>query len=141
MLGRAGTIWLTHVQTSSEKPMVDMTLTSSGNTVLAASTDRSVTLFDVRSAGAATSVAVGALSHPATPSCVRVSPTHENQVATGAFDGVVRVWDVRSPKAAVASFKAQEAKKVLALDWHSGLIAVGGEGGLDVWKFADNAVV
>lgn len=59
-----------------------------------------------------------------------------NQVVTGSYDGVVRVWDLRSTKAAVALFKAWEGKgqKVLSVDWRGDVVAVGGEGGLDVWK-------
>lgn len=56
---------------------------------------------------------------------------------TGAYDGVVRLWDLRSTKGAVTSFKVWEAKgggKVLSLDWGNGVAVIGGEGGVEVWK-------
>jgi len=60
---------------------------------------------------------------------------------SGAYDGVVRLWDLRSVKgsAAMASFKAWEGmnQKVLALDWQNGIVGVGGEGGLEVWKVGE----
>jgi ribosome biogenesis protein YTM1 len=63
------------------------------------------------------------------------------QVVTGAYDGVVRVWDLRSTKSAVASFRAWDGgKKVLGVDWDTGaeggkgVVGVAGEGGLEVWR-------
>ena len=56
------------------------------------------------------------------------------------------MWDIRSTKEAIASFRAGESSvedktngkggdsKVLALSWDRGVLAVGGEGGLDVWR-------
>jgi ribosome biogenesis protein YTM1 len=122
--------------------MLDLALTASGSTALVASTDRTVSMYDLRASDTATTLSSGSLTHPATPSCIVASPTQENQIATGAYDGVVRVWDLRSVKSPIASFKAtRDAKKVLALDWIGGIITAGGEGGLEVWKFADNTTV
>jgi ribosome biogenesis protein YTM1 len=118
--------------------MVDLALTVSGNTALAAATDRTVSLYDLRIADSSMSVSAGSLMHPSLPSCISASPVHESQIATGAYDGVVRLWDLRSLKTPIASFKTQDAKKVLALDWRDGIVAAGGESGLEVWKFADN---
>lgn len=59
---------------------------------------------------------------------------------TGAYDGVVRLWDLRSTKSAVAAFRAWEgatSKKVLSVDWARGLVGVGGEGGVEVWKVGE----
>ena len=59
---------------------------------------------------------------------------------TGAYDGVVRLWDLRSTKSAVAAFRAWEGatpKKVLSVDWARGLVGVGGEGGVEVWKVGE----
>lgn len=60
---------------------------------------------------------------------------------SGAYDGVVRLWDVRSAKGTIASFRAQGKDgsdgKVLAVDWAKGVVAVGGESGLDVWRVGD----
>lgn len=66
---------------------------------------------------------------------------------TGAYDGVVRLWDLRSTKGAVAAFRAWEGgkekqkdegpKKVLSVDWARGMVGVGGEGGVEVWKVGE----
>ena len=54
---------------------------------------------------------------------------------TGAYDGVARLWDLRSTKAAMSSFKVWDGqKKILSIDWEKGVAAIGGEGGLEVWK-------
>ncbi|KAI0672060.1 WD40 repeat-like protein [Trametes maxima] len=129
--------------TAANKPFLDLALTQTGTSALAASTDRTVAQYDLRAApSSASTAAVASLAHPATPSCVAVAEgsAHEHQVATGAYDGVVRVWDLRSTKGAVASFRAWEGKgggKVLSVDWARGLVGVGGEGGVEVWKVGE----
>jgi ribosome biogenesis protein len=93
-----------------------------------------MTLYDLTSSA-------GSLLHPSTPSCVTVSTTNSHQVVTGAYDGIVRVWDLRSMKGAMATFKAWDGlKKVLSIDWRRGLVGVGGEGGLEVWKVGEETV-
>lgn len=111
-------------------------MTSDGNSALAVSTDRTLTLYDLRTSGL--TAASATFHHPATPSCVVPCESNSYQAATGAYDGVVRVWDVRSTKAAMATFKAWDGqKKVLAVDWKRGVVGVGGEGGLEVWKVGE----
>ncbi|RPD60689.1 WD40 repeat-like protein [Lentinus tigrinus ALCF2SS1-6] len=139
--------------TASSKPFLDIALTHNGQTALTASTDRSVSQYDLRvSTSSATTPSIVTLSHPATPSCIAVPPPFssfgspastnalEHQLLTGAYDGVVRLWDLRSTKGAVAAFRVWEGagmKKVLSVDWACGLAGVGGEGGLEVWKVAE----
>ena len=61
---------------------------------------------------------------------------------TGAYDGIVRLWDLRSTKSAVTSFKVWDGavagggggSKVLTVDWSGGVAVIGGEGGVDLWK-------
>ena len=79
--------------------------------------------------------------HPATPSSIALSAspsTPEHQFVSGAYDGVVRLWDLRSVKSAVTSFKAWEGReggrKVLSVDWAHDLVSIGGEGGIEVWR-------
>lgn len=96
-----------------------------------------MTLYDLRTAPGLTTSA-GSFLHPSTPSCLAVGTTNSHQVVTGAYDGVVRVWDLRSVKGAMASFKLWDGmKKVLSVDWRNGLVGIGGEGGLEVWKVGE----
>lgn len=132
--------------------MVDLVVAPDGRAVLASSTDRTVSIFDLRSPSI-TSTA-GTLMHPATPSCLvcpctsvtSVNDSGETssstpvlsvpQVLTGAYDGIARLWDLRSLKSAVASIKAWDGtpKKILSVDWVGQTVGVSGEGGVEVWR-------
>jgi ribosome biogenesis protein YTM1 len=100
-----------------------------------------MTLYDLPSSSASASAS---FQHPATPSCIALGRGSgvSQQVVTGAYDGVVRVWDLRSTKGAVASFRAWDGGKVLGVDWDAGasveggkgVVGVAGEGGLEVWR-------
>lgn len=87
-------------------------------------------------------------------SCLAASPNDPFRFASGGYDGIVRVWDVRSLKAEVSSLRMQPPKapvtpdgsethdtkkkagnKVLAIDWsEGGVLAAGGEAGVEIWK-------
>ncbi|KAI0700205.1 ribosome biogenesis protein YTM1 [Cytidiella melzeri] len=134
----------TRTITASSKPFVDIAVMRSGNSVLAASTDRTVTQYDLRSADTTSlSPAVNSMSHSATPSCIAVQSSHssaasEYQFITGAYDGTVRLWDLRSVKSPVSSFRVWEGKKkVLGVDWNGGIVGVAGESGVEVWKMSE----
>ncbi|EIW79492.1 WD40 repeat-like protein [Coniophora puteana RWD-64-598 SS2] len=135
----------THTITAPEKPFLALAMHSTNN-AFAASTDRNVSLFDLRSAASAPLLS---LPHPATPSCLALplaAASHpgnpdnggggnENQLISGAYDGVVRLWDVRSTRVALASMRMWEAgDKVLSVDWRGEVVAVAGEGGVGVWR-------
>jgi len=127
-----------HTITASEKPFLDLALPKDANAILASSTDRTMTLYDLRAPTPAVPAAAPvSFMHPATPSCLAASST-SHQVVSGAYDGVVRLWDQRSTKGALASFRAWEgAGKVLSVDWERGIVGVGGEGGFGVWKVGE----
>ena len=117
-----------------------------GQNVLAASTDRTVSQYDLRTSSTAITSSITSLPHPATPSCIAVSPagsasTSEHQLVTGAYDGVVRLWDLRSEKSPVTSFKVWEGhasgRKVLSVDWAAGMVGIGGEGGVEIWRVGE----
>ncbi|KAG1778845.1 hypothetical protein EV702DRAFT_967425, partial [Suillus placidus] len=104
------------------------------NVLLAASTDRTVSIFDLRASSLSSST--GIMMHPATPSSIATSETGIHQVVTGSYDGVARLWDLRSTKGAVTSFRVWDGMKVLAVDWAGNVVGIGGEGGMEVWRIA-----
>ncbi|PFH48419.1 hypothetical protein AMATHDRAFT_81797 [Amanita thiersii Skay4041] len=136
-----------HTITASEKPFTALALPTEV-TALALSTDRTMMLYDLRVSTTSAVVPAAAFPHAALPSC-NTTGTGGNQVITGAYDGIVRVWDLRSVKSALASFDAfgsmekkgtrPVGKKVLGVDWNAerGVVGIGGEGGFVVWSFKE----
>ncbi|KAF8346605.1 ribosome biogenesis protein YTM1 [Amanita rubescens] len=143
-----------HTITASEKPFVSLALPGA-NLVLSIATDRTMTLFDLRvPTSAVPTTTPTSFIHPAMPSCIAL-PTYPgstttsdatNQVVTGAYDGIVRIWDLRSTKSAIATFDAfesdgnKDSKKILDVDWNAerGVVGVGGEAGFVVWNFKED---
>jgi len=121
-----------HTITVSEKPFLALALPVTPETALAASVDRSATLFDLR---IGTSVAAAVkFPHPAMPATVVFAQGSATQFVSGAYDGVVRIWDVRSATREVAVARVWDGQKVLALSWAGEVLAVAGEGGVEVWR-------
>lgn len=77
-------------------------------------------------------------SHSSLPSSLASHPADDYRVMSGSYDGIVRIWDTRSPKITVAHFKSEKGGKILSVDWQrGGLGALGGEDGVEVWKIAE----
>lgn len=119
--------------------MVDMVVLPDDNSVVSSSADRSVSVYDFRVAPTTLSSATLSFMHSSLPSSVTLSPTSDSQIITGSYDGVARLWDLRSTKSAVANFKVWDGgKKILSVDATSGsgsgIVGVGGEGGLELWR-------
>ncbi|KAG2340398.1 WD40 repeat-like protein [Suillus weaverae] len=117
-----------------ERLMLDLAETPDANVLLAASTDRTVSIFDLRVLSLSSSA--GIMMHPATPSSITTSESGKHQVVTGSYDGVARLWDLRSTKGAVINFRVWGGMKVLAVDWAGNVVGIGGEGGMQVWRIA-----
>ncbi|KAL5478615.1 YTM1_2 [Sanghuangporus weigelae] len=140
-----------HSQIVAEAPFIALAHLCAPDILAASSTDRTVRIFDSRTfiskPSSLTSSAPIILQQASTPATLSASPTNSHHVASGGYDGVVRIWDVRSTKGAVASFRAGEGAepekrgdgKVLGLDWRNGVMAVGGEAGLDIWRVPEKA--
>lgn len=96
------------------------------------------------------------------PSALAPSPAQPHHLASGGSDSAVRIWDVRAPNSPLAGFRAGQQldkangndrtnqsqskgqggdAKVLALAWTRGLLAAGGEAGLDVWRVPEPGAV
>lgn len=130
-------------QSASEKPFLALALPSPSthpSTTLASAADRTVTLYDLRSS-AATNPSTVTFSHASTPSCLTFSPQEgSQQFVSGAYDGVVRLWDLRSTSREMVSFKLWDGtKKVLGVDWNGSMVGIAGEGGVEVWKIGQEA--
>lgn len=116
--------------------MTDLALLADGATALCASTDRTLSVIDMRTS-TSTSTPASTFAHPAMPSTLAAHPTDGRRAMSGAYDGIVRVWDLRNAKAAVASFKSEKGRKVLSVDWGKGIGALGGEDGVEVWAIGE----
>lgn len=99
-----------------------------------------MSLVDLRTNGAQS--AVKTFTHPSTPSCLVTHSSSAHHLLTGAYDGALRVWDVRSPRAALARFEhvvndkddTPRKGKVLGVDWAHDLAACAGEVGFGLWR-------
>lgn len=134
----------------SNAPFLSLAHLASPNLLASSSTDRVVRVIDTRIFNSRTSsltISASNLPHTATPTALAASPVNGHHLASGAYDGVVRIWDVRSVKTPISSFRVgqgvEPAKrgdaKVLGLDWTKGVLAVGGEAGLDIWRVPEAA--
>ncbi|KAG1778843.1 WD40-repeat-containing domain protein [Suillus placidus] len=117
-----------------ERPMLDLAETPDANVLLAASTDPTMSIFDLCVSSLSSST--GIMMHPATPSSIATSESGKHQVVTGSYDDVICLWDLRSTKGAVTSFRVWDGMKVLAVDWAGNVVGIGGEGGMEVWRIA-----
>ncbi|CAE6510803.1 unnamed protein product [Rhizoctonia solani] len=125
--------------TLPDRAHLDLAISRTG-AVYVASADRSVSVIDFRLDGAQSTTKT--LTHPSTPSCLVAHADSAHHLLTGAHDGALRIWDIRSPRTALTRFehitkdKANSTRrgKVLGVDWAHGLAACAGEVGFGVWN-------
>ncbi|KAG8720800.1 ribosome biogenesis protein ytm1 [Ceratobasidium sp. 394] len=126
--------------TLPERAHLDIVVSGSSEVLYTASADRTVSLTDLRAASTQSSTKT--LIHPSTPSCLAVHPTSAHHLLTGSYDGVLRVWDIRSPRTALSKFlhtvQGRDGQvrqgKVLGIDWAHGIAACAGEVGFSLWQ-------
>lgn len=77
--------------------------------------------------------------HTAPVSSVAAHPTSSLLLASGSYDGTVRIWDARSvkqslftlplpPKEGAEVSSRSEGERILAIDWDGERLVAGGEG-------------
>ncbi|KAF8597547.1 WD40 repeat-like protein [Ceratobasidium sp. AG-I] len=126
--------------TLPDRAHLDIALSESGTTLYTASADRTVSLIDIRAESSQS--ATKTLTHPSVPSCLVVHPSSAHHLLTGAHDGALRVWDIRSPRTALSKFEhtvkskggVVRKGKILGVDWAHGLAACAGEVGFSLWQ-------
>ena len=113
------------------KPLSSVDVSADGRLAALGCWDGAVRLVDVRAAEAKAVTALA--SHTGVVSSVSFSGVDGFHVASGSYDGNVKVWDVRArvPLTTVKGSAGGEDDKVLSVCWGSGGTAAGGAGGTD----------
>ncbi|KAF8685109.1 Ribosome biogenesis protein YTM1 [Rhizoctonia solani] len=125
--------------TLPDRAHLDLAISRTG-AIYVASADRSISVIDFRSDGAQSTTKT--LTHPSTPSCLVAHPDSAHHLLTGAHDGALRVWDIRSPRTSLAKFEhivkdksgSNRRGKILGVDWAHGLATCAGEVGFGIWN-------
>lgn len=106
---------------------------SSPNLLITGSTDRLISFFDFRESTQIISLSLP--GHQGPVSSVVAHPTSPLLLASGSYDGTVKIWDARSPKQALFSMDMPRdegssggQEKVLAVDWDGERLVAAGEG-------------
>ncbi|XP_014483139.1 PREDICTED: ribosome biogenesis protein WDR12 homolog [Dinoponera quadriceps] len=108
-----------------EKTYFDVDYSPLAHAVITASADKHVRLYDPRSSEGIVMKTLY-ISHTQWVQCVRWSSMNEHLFISGAYDGIVKLWDTRSPKTPLFDLTGHE-DKVLCCDWsHPRLIVSGG---------------
>ncbi|XP_037279096.2 ribosome biogenesis protein WDR12 homolog [Rhipicephalus microplus] len=102
-------------QLVGSKAFLDIAYSRTNNQIISAHTDRHIRLWDVRSKDGAM-VTCTYSSHFGWVSSVHWAPESAHHFVSGSYDGFMKHWDVRSPKAPLYDMTGHE-DKVLAVDW------------------------
>lgn len=106
------------------KSFFDVDYSCLSRTLITASADRHIRLFDPRS-NEGSIVKATFSSHTQWVQSVRWSTTDEYLFLSGAYDNNVKLWDSRSPKASLFDLLGHE-DKILACDWSNPKLVVSG---------------
>ncbi|XP_067649347.1 ribosome biogenesis protein wdr12-like [Haliotis asinina] len=97
------------------KVFFDVSYSPLNQTLVAASADRHIRLYDPWSKDGAV-VKSSFTSHSGWVIGVAWSPTNQYEFLSGSHDSVMKLWDTRSPKAPLYNMEGHE-DKILAVDW------------------------
>ncbi|GAA5975430.1 hypothetical protein JCM5350_006477 [Sporobolomyces pararoseus] len=121
---------------ASDKVHLDLTQLSTPSLLLTGSTDRLLSLFDLRTSSLS-SISLTLSGHTGPVSSVASHPTNGLMFVSASYDSTVKVWDARSPKQSLFSLEmpqkegkevGAEKDKILCVDWDGERIVAGGEG-------------
>ncbi|GAB1603479.1 ribosome biogenesis protein WDR12 homolog [Argonauta hians] len=97
------------------KVFLDLSYSPRNQLIITGSADRHVRLWDHRTSEGAI-VKNSFSSHRGWVSSVCWSPNSENHFISGSYDMLLKLWDIRSPKAPLYNMTGHE-EKILAVDW------------------------
>ncbi|GAA5886913.1 hypothetical protein JCM16303_006758 [Sporobolomyces ruberrimus] len=127
----------------SDKVHLDLAQLSTPSLLLTGSTDRLLSLFDLRHTGLS-SISLSLSGHTAPVSSVASHPTNPLMFVSGSYDSTIKIWDARSPKQSLFSLDmpqkddkepGSDKDKVLCVGWDGERIVAGGEGAkVAVWR-------
>ncbi|XP_043524232.1 ribosome biogenesis protein WDR12 homolog [Frieseomelitta varia] len=109
---------------AGNKSFFDLDYSILSRTVITASADRHIRLYDPRSTEG-TLVKTIFTSHTQWVQSIRWSPVDENLFISGAYDNEMKLWDTRSPKAPLFDLSGHE-DKVLCCNWSNPKFMVSG---------------
>lgn len=121
------------------KAFLDLSYSYLNRTVVTASADRHVRLWDPRSKDGAV-VKGNYSSHSGWVSAVHWSPTFDNQFISASYDGVLKLWDTRSCRASLYDMEGHE-ERLLCCDWSlpAWMVSGAADNKLKVFKHTLNA--
>ncbi|KAI5475972.1 microtubule associated protein, partial [Pseudohyphozyma bogoriensis] len=134
---------------TSDKHLLSLAQPSSRNLLITGSTDRFVSVWDLRDTSQ--NISLSLPGHLAPVSSVAAHPTAPLMFASGSYDSTVRVWDARSTKQALfvlplpgkdgEEVESGKGEKVRAVDWDGRRLVAGGEGARVVcWRVDERGV-
>ncbi|XP_006617567.1 ribosome biogenesis protein WDR12 homolog isoform X1 [Apis dorsata] len=109
---------------TGNKSFFDLDYSPLSHTIITASADRHIRLYDPRSTEGSLVKAIFT-SHTQWVQSVKWSPVHENLFISGAYDNDMKLWDTRSPKAPLFDLSGHE-DKVLCCNWSNPKFIVSG---------------